>query len=99
MKNTIQLILIILLIQNGFAQKQKETKQGVCFALYTVHENTLKMTAQFYPIKDYNPFIAELQIKNGNRWESAQESRIQYPGYTAHFRIDNWDDTPCIRPP
>ena len=93
MKNTIQLILIILLIQNGFAQKQKETKQGVCFALYTVHENTLKMTAQFYPIKDYNPFIAELQIKNGNRWESAQESRIQYPGYTAHFRIDNWDDT------
>jgi hypothetical protein len=94
MKHTIKLILIILLlVQNGFAQKTEKAKIGVCFALYTVHENTLKMTAQFYRIGDYQPFEAILQIKENNKWETAQESDIEYPGYTAHFRIEDWNDS------
>ena len=93
MNNTIKLILIIFLVQNGFAQKQKETKQGVCFALYTVHENTLKLTAQFYTIGDYQPFTTSLQIKNDSKWETVQDAEIVYPGYTAHFRIEDWDDS------
>lgn len=68
-------------------------KNKICFALYTVHEQTLKMTAQFYPIRNYDPFEAELQIKSNGKWETIQETRIQYPGYTAHFRIENWDDS------
>ncbi|WP_276166153.1 alkaline phosphatase D family protein [Zobellia alginiliquefaciens] len=75
------------------SSKSPSPKDKICFALYTVHENTLKLTAQFYPIKDYEPFSAELQIKENNEWKTVQESRINYPGYTALFRIDNWDDT------
>lgn len=94
MKHTIKLILFTLLIQNGFSQHKKaQVKNGVCFALYTVHENTLKLTAQFYPVTNYNPFRASLEIKNGNDWEIIQESEIVYPGYTAQFRVENWDDT------
>ncbi|MGY6647487.1 alkaline phosphatase D family protein [Wenyingzhuangia sp. IMCC45574] len=79
--------------QSPIAISNKLEKNKICFALYTVHENTLKLTAQFYPVKNYDPFTAELQINNKGKWETVQESRIQYPGYTAHFRIENWDDT------
>ncbi|WP_298369291.1 alkaline phosphatase D family protein [uncultured Lutibacter sp.] len=99
MKKSI-LILLVLVINFSYGQKdvldiseKKAAKNKICFALYTVHENTLKMTAQFYPIKNYDPFRATLQIKNNGNWENVQESEIHYPGYTAHFRIENWDDT------
>ncbi|SFF68108.1 hypothetical protein SAMN04488033_10453 [Salegentibacter agarivorans] len=93
MKKIIKLILIILLVQSGFAQQKGKVKNGVCFALYTVHENILKLTAQFYPVKNYDPFEATLQIKENNKWETVQESDIVYPGYTAHFRLEDWDDS------
>ncbi|APZ45525.1 hypothetical protein BW723_04100 [Polaribacter reichenbachii] len=94
MKN---IILIILTFFVGLSYGQNTTKlkqkNGVCFALYTVHENTLKLTAQLYPVKSYNPFRATLQIKEANKWNTVQESEIEYPGYTAHFRVENWNDT------
>jgi hypothetical protein len=96
-------ILIVLLFIMGFVNAQKKdilsipenqaVKDRICFALYTVHENTLKLTAQFYPIKNYDPFRAVLQIKKGSEWETVQESDIEYPSYTAHFRIEAWDDS------
>ncbi|KAA5823758.1 hypothetical protein FPF71_13780 [Algibacter amylolyticus] len=97
-KNILFYICFFLALSLVKAQKSTEISNvkknnAICFALYTVHEQTLKLTAQFYPVKDYNPFTALLQIKNNNKWEDVQEARIQYPGYTVHFRIDNWDDT------
>ncbi|MDW7692928.1 alkaline phosphatase D family protein [Flammeovirgaceae bacterium SG7u.111] len=68
-------------------------KDRICFAMYTVHENTLKMTAQFYPIKDFEPFSAILQVKNNDTWDTVAISPIEYPGYTAHFRVESWDDS------
>ncbi|WP_299553471.1 alkaline phosphatase D family protein [Seonamhaeicola sp.] len=73
--------------------KKLKPKDRICFALYTVHEHTVKMTAQFYPIQDFEPFEASLQLKKEGQWETVAHSRIQYPGYTAHFRLENWDDT------
>lgn len=91
MKKVILLLLILSVFQSGFSQKKP--KRGVCFALYTVHEKTLKLTAQFYPIKNYDPFECVLEIKNDGKWTPVQQSEIHYPGYTAHFRIEGWDDT------
>ncbi len=68
-------------------------KDRIAFTLYTVHENTLKLTAQFYPIKNYEPFEARLEINQGGRWVEKDIAPIVYPGYTSHFRIENWDDT------
>lgn len=65
----------------------------ICFALYTVHENILKLTAQFYPINNYEPFEASLQIKSGDDWLGVDTARIDYPGYTARFRVEDWDDS------
>lgn len=73
--------------------ENQKPQDRICFALYTVHENILKLTAQFYPIKDYEPFEATLQVQKNGEWENVQEARIIYPGYTAHFRIEEWDDS------
>ena len=70
-----------------------EPKDRIAFAMYTVHENTLKLTAQFHPIKNYTPFSATLEIEENGKWVKKADAEIIYPGYTAPFRIDNWDDT------
>ncbi|NIJ44893.1 hypothetical protein FHR24_001332 [Wenyingzhuangia heitensis] len=91
-KCLIEFLLIVLISTSFYAQK-KLVKNKICFAMYTVHEQTLKLTAQFYPVTGYDPFRATLQIKKEGKWQSVQESDIQYPGYTAHFRVEDWDDT------
>ncbi|MBB4077982.1 hypothetical protein GGR28_000583 [Lewinella aquimaris] len=93
---TVNLLLVgLLLVSSGSAaQPEENTSRGrICFALYTVHENTLKLTAQFYPIQNYEPFSASLQLLEDGAWRTVQDARITYPGYTAHFRIEDWDDT------
>ncbi len=74
----------------------------ICFALYTVHENTLKMTAQLYPLADGESRTAALEIKKDGRWEKVTQTRITEENYgnkardktwTAHFRVENWDMT------
>ncbi len=67
-------------------------KDRIAFAMYTVHENTLKLTAQFHPIKNFTPFQATLEIMENGNWVEKARTDIIYPGYTAPFRIENWDD-------
>lgn len=64
----------------------------ICFALYTVHEKTLKLTAQFYPLTDQEIFKATLEIKQDTSWVKVAESDILYPGLISCFRVENWDD-------
>ncbi len=75
-------------------------KDRICFALYTVHHNVLKMTAQFYPLQENDSRIAELQVKKAGKWEKVAETRVTEKEYgnedndktwTAHFRVENWD--------
>lgn len=73
--------------------QQVAPKDRICFALYTVHENTLKLTAQFYPIKNFEPFDASLQIQVNGTWQTQATADILYPGYTATFRISDWNDS------
>ncbi|WP_245949262.1 metallophosphoesterase family protein [Lutibacter citreus] len=94
-------IIGVIFFQTVSAQREEilklpeniKPKDRIAFALYTVHENTVKITAQFYPIHNMEPFEAILEIKENGKWMVKKTSDILYPGYTAHFRIDNWDDT------
>lgn len=94
-------LILLLLPLTLVGQIQKELglplhnrpEDRISFCLYTVHENQLKLTAQFFPIKNFEPFEAILQIKDLGDWQDADTSEIRYPGYTAHFRIPDWDDT------
>ncbi|WP_282080066.1 alkaline phosphatase D family protein [Aquimarina algiphila] len=73
--------------------KNNKLEDRICFAMYTVHEKKLKLTAQFYPIKNYDPFEATLEIKQNDKWKEIAKTDIIYPGYTAPFSVENWDDT------
>ena len=65
----------------------------ICFALYTVHEKTLKLTAQLYPLKEGEPRKARLEVKRGDEWKQVAETAIIERGWTAPFRVENWDDS------
>ena len=64
----------------------------ICFALYTVHEKTLKLTAQLYPLKQGEPRKARLEVKQDGAWKQVAETEIIERGWTAPFRVENWDD-------
>lgn len=91
-------ILFLLFTLTNIAQdislpKFVKPEDRIAFAMYTVHEKTVKLTAQFYPIKNFEPFEASLEIEENGKWIEKATASIRYPGYTSLFRIDNWDDT------
>jgi hypothetical protein len=69
----------------------------ICFALYTVHEGTLKLTAQLYPLDADDPRTARLEIEDGDGWNAVAETQVIEPGWTAPFRVDNWDHSRATR--
>lgn len=83
----------------GLEIPEVSAKDRICFALYTVHDKVLKMTAQFYPLKDNESRTATLMIKKDGQWVKAAETRVTEEEYgnkakdktwTAHFRVVDW---------
>jgi hypothetical protein len=73
-------------------------KEGrICFALYTVHNQILKLTAQLYPLGNVDEIQAHLEIEGNGEWERIATTDIIYPGFTAPFRVINWDSARNIR--
>lgn len=76
-------------------------EECICFVLYTVHDGTLKLTAQLYPLADGINRQVELHVQDGDAWREVAKTRIDESLYgfpqadvkrwTAHFRVENWD--------
>lgn len=76
--------------------------ERICFALYTVNNNVLKMTVQFYPLKERESRTTCLQVAEAGVWKEVAAATITEDEYgneagdktwTAHFRVDPWDMT------
>lgn len=65
----------------------------VAFAVYTQHGGVLKMSAQLFPLKPDEPREARLELKRDGNWTEAAKAEVHYPGWDAHFRIQDWDAT------
>ncbi len=65
----------------------------VAFALYTQDHGVLKLSAQLYPLKPGEPREARLEFERDGEWTEAARVPVFYPGWSAHFRVDNWDAT------
>ncbi|TWU46723.1 hypothetical protein [Rubripirellula reticaptiva] len=65
----------------------------ICFALYTVHDKTLKLTAQLYPLASDASKTARLEIQKDGKWVEVAQAAVIEQGWTAPFRVENWDDT------
>lgn len=65
--------------------------QVICFALYTVQNNTLKLSAQLYPLLDEESRQINLQTKTPAGWKTIATERVDNVGWMATFRVENWD--------
>ncbi|MGB0327112.1 MAG: hypothetical protein ACPGJR_06200 [Akkermansiaceae bacterium] len=73
-----------------------EEKDTICFALYTVSDRTLKLTAQLYPLGENAPMTACLEIMEKGEWKEVASADIIKQGWTAPFRVENWDDSKTV---
>lgn len=69
----------------------------ICFALYTVHDRTLKLTAQLYPLAADDPRIVRLEIERAGQWIEVARTNVIEAGWTAPFRVADWDDSQLHR--
>ena len=65
----------------------------ICFALYTVQNNVMKLTAQLYPLKPGEDRNVRLEIRQQGKWKQIAETQVIEQGWTATFRIERWDST------
>jgi hypothetical protein len=65
----------------------------VAFALYTHDAGVLKLTAQLYPLLADEPREARLEIQRDGAWSEVARVPVEYPGWSAHFRVERWDNT------
>ncbi|EMB19055.1 metallophosphoesterase family protein [Rhodopirellula europaea] len=72
-------------------------KDVICFALYTVHDKTLKLTAQLYPLSGGDPKVARLEIEKNGQWTEVAKANVIEAGWTAPFRVENWDDSKTVK--
>lgn len=108
LRSTLTLCCAALVIaQAGAAQPKNKQMEGrallsipevaskdvICFALYTVHDKTLKLTAQLYPLPKDAPRTVRLEIQRDGRWVEVARTNVIEQGWTAPFRVEKWDDT------
>ena len=70
--------------------------QVVAFAVYTHQAGMLKMTAQLYPLKPGEERLARLELKRNGKWIEVTKSEVRYPGWYAHFRVEDWDNSKSV---
>ena len=62
----------------------------VCFAQYTLHRGTLKLTAQLAPIEQIRDLSVALEIQEEGQWQTLGQSAIDPLGRLAFFRVEDW---------
>lgn len=98
-------LIILLNVSMAVAATPKKTQipipevsrdQVICFALYTVHENTLKLTAQLYPLLENEDRVLRLEVQRDGEWQEIAQAKVIEAGWTAPFRVENWDDSQSV---
>ena len=65
----------------------------IAFGIYTVANNTLKLSAQFFPLYPNETRTVRLELKENGNWKEVQQQEINDIGWSALFRIEGWDMT------
>ena len=79
------------------------TKDAIGFTVYLASGGTLKMTAQLYPLADGVDRTVKLQIEKDGAWTDVAKTKVSeepmglpqagLKRWTAHFRVDDWDQS------
>jgi hypothetical protein len=79
-----------------FLDLEVPRNEVLAFAIYTVHNKTLKLSAQLYPLFPKETRQVRLEIKSGTEWKEISKAKVNDLGWSALFRVDNWDDSKTI---
>ncbi len=114
-KRKYTIIAVLILISGFLGNAQKPIgdnwlnidnipdEDAICFALYTINDNTLKMTAQLYPLRADVDKVVKLQIQKDGQWKTIAATIVSEESYgwpqenekrwTANFRVEEWDSS------
>ncbi len=70
--------------------------QVICFALYTTHRETLKLSAQLYPLQAGEERAVHLEIRENGSWKQISTAPVDEEGWLATFRVENWDQSRSV---
>jgi hypothetical protein len=77
--------------------RSRPREDVLAFAMYTHENGVLKLTAQCFPLYKYEPKTAVLELFREGAWKTVQERPVVYPGWTLHFRVEDWDNSLDVR--
>jgi hypothetical protein len=78
---------------NKVKENLDQTFGPVLWTQYTLHRGVMKMTAQISPLGKRNEEKAHLELLLEGKWKRVQSSAIHEYASTAHFRMENWNDS------
>lgn len=70
--------------------------QVICFALYTVQDRVLKLSAQLYPLRAGEERTVNLDVQEGGAWKTIARADVDAEGWLATFRVENWDSSRTV---
>jgi hypothetical protein len=68
-----------------------ERDKVIAFGLYTVSKGILKLSAQLYPLYPDETRQVRLEVERGGEWQEIATAKVNELGWSALFRIENWD--------
>ena len=74
-----------------------ERDKVIAFGIYTTSNNILKLSAQLFPLYPKETRSVTLAIYQNDRWEEVQTQEVNELGWSAQFRIENWDMNQSFR--
>jgi len=78
--------------ENPIINLKVDRDSVVAFGLYTVSNATLKISAQLYPLYPDESRDVRLAIEEENDWREIQTAKVNDLGWSALFRVNNWDN-------
>ncbi len=70
--------------------------QVMAFGLYTVSHDVLKLTAQLFPLYPHETRDVRLEVMKDGEWSELQIQKVNDIGWTAHFRVEQWDHSQAV---
>ncbi|RMG22634.1 MAG: hypothetical protein D6730_16080 [Bacteroidetes bacterium] len=67
--------------------------QVVAFGIYTVSDGVLKLSAQLFPLYPQESREVRLEIEENGQWKEIQRQQVNDLGWSALFRVENWDSS------
>ena len=66
------------------------------FALYTVQDGVLKLSAHLYPLGEDDEPKVTLEVQRDGEWQAIATADVHPIGWTALFRVEGWDATQSV---